>query len=52
MTNESIFYIIGLILGAILGYAIRTLVSKKQTVNIVIQKTEKEGADNEQRKAD
>lgn len=47
MTNESIFYIIGLILGVILGYAIRVLVSKNQTVNIVIQTNEKDRADNE-----
>lgn len=47
MTNESIFYILGLLLGFVLGYAIRSLKARKQTVQIVIQT--KDGADNEQR---
>ena len=43
MTNESIFYIIGLILGFVLDYAVRALKDKGTTVIVIT----KEGADDE-----
>lgn len=50
MTNESIFYIIGVVLGAILGYCVRVLIEPKHSINIVL--SSKENADNEHREAD
>ena len=50
MTNETIFYIIGLVLGLILGYAARCLIESKQTIKIAL--VQKENAENERREAD
>lgn len=47
MTNETIFYVIGLILGFITGYATRALKDKGTTVIVIT----KERADDEQREA-
>jgi hypothetical protein len=47
MTNESIFYIIGVILGGILGYAIRAYTAREYAVKVVVWRPE--GEDNEQR---
>lgn len=50
MTNESIFYIIGLVLGAVAGYLFRYLIAPTNTIMVVVR--QKERADNEQREAD
>lgn len=47
MTNESIFYIIGLVLGAVAGYLFRYLIAPTHTIKVVVQ--QKERADDEQR---
>ena len=44
MTSESIFYILGVILGAILGYAVRHLVEPDPTIWIEVR-TDEEGED-------
>ena len=48
MTNESIFYMIGLILGFALGYAVRAL--KKERVTVIVNI--KDGEEDERREAD
>lgn len=50
MTNATIFYIIGLVLGAILGYSFRRLIEPTHTIMVVVKS--KENADDEQREAD
>lgn len=48
MTNESIFYIIGLVLGFVLGYQTKSLMARNQVIKIVIKPNKsKEGADDE-----
>lgn len=49
MTNESIFYVLGLILGGFLGYAIRAYKARGEyAVKVVVWRPE-EGEDDEQR---
>ena len=50
MTNQSIFYIIGLVLGALFGYLVRVLIEPMPQIRVVV--IPKEGASNEQREAD
>ena len=50
MTNESIFYVVGLILGFTLGYATKSLRSRNKIIKIVIKP--KKGSDDEQRRTD
>lgn len=45
MTNESIFYIIGLVLGAIFGYLVRVFIEPTPQIRVVV--IPKEGTDNE-----
>ena len=47
MTNETIFYLIGLALGIALGYSFRCLIAPKHTVKVLV--IQKENAENEQR---
>lgn len=42
MTNESIFYILGLFLGFLVGYATRSFRANKQTIKLVIDPTKEE----------
>lgn len=45
MTNEFIFYIIGLVLGAVSGYLFRYLIAPTHTIKVVVKS--KENAEDE-----
>lgn len=47
MTNEAIFYLVGCFLGFVIGYSVKTLKTKQQSIVVIVKEK-----DDEQRKAD